>query len=66
VTFVHDIQEQPWGQRVARLRDPDGHLVEIGEIMEAVVRRLRGQGLAAEEIRARTGMPMEFIEEAAR
>jgi catechol 2,3-dioxygenase-like lactoylglutathione lyase family enzyme len=62
VAFVHAIQEQPWAQRVARLRDPDGHLVEIGEAMEAVVRRLRGQGLSAEEIRARAGMPREFME----
>lgn len=31
--IVHDIVEQPWGQKVFRFLDPDGHLVEIGERM---------------------------------
>jgi catechol 2,3-dioxygenase-like lactoylglutathione lyase family enzyme len=35
IEFIHEIQLQPWGQRVMRLYDPDGHIVEIGEPMEA-------------------------------
>jgi catechol 2,3-dioxygenase-like lactoylglutathione lyase family enzyme len=35
VEFIHSIREEPWGQRVMRLYDPDGHIVEIGEPMEA-------------------------------
>jgi catechol 2,3-dioxygenase-like lactoylglutathione lyase family enzyme len=31
VNLIHPIEVQPWGQRVVRLYDPDGHAVEIGE-----------------------------------
>jgi catechol 2,3-dioxygenase-like lactoylglutathione lyase family enzyme len=64
VAFIHTIQEQPWGQRVMRLYDPDGHVIEIGETMDATVWRLYGQGLSTGRIREKTGMPMEFVEQA--
>jgi len=62
VEFIHAIQEQPWGQRMMRLYDPDGHIVEIGETMEEVVRRYHRQGGSIESIREKTAMPREFIE----
>lgn len=37
VEFIHEIKEQPWGQRVTRFYDPDYHIVEAGESMESVV-----------------------------
>lgn len=61
--FLHDIREQPWGQRVMRVYDPDGHIVEIGETMEAVVWRFNSQGQTIEQICARTGMPKAFVEQ---
>jgi len=64
VEFIHPILEQPWGQRVMRLYDPDGHIVEIGESMEAAVWRLYKQGLPVDLISEKTGMPREFIEAA--
>jgi len=63
VDFVHMIQEQPWGQRVMRLYDPDGHIVEIGEAMEAVVWRFYSQGLSVDRIIEISAMPREFIEQ---
>lgn len=30
VKFIHDIVDLPW-QRLFRIYDPDGHIVEIGE-----------------------------------
>jgi catechol 2,3-dioxygenase-like lactoylglutathione lyase family enzyme len=57
-------REQPWGQRVIRLYDPDGHIIEIGESMEAVVRRLHAQGQPVEAISARTLMPPDFVRQA--
>ena len=30
-TLIHGIQMQPWNQKVFRVYDPDGHIVEIGE-----------------------------------
>lgn len=29
--ILHPIKKQAWGQLVFRFRDPDGHIVEIGE-----------------------------------
>lgn len=31
VVFIHEIKPCPWGERVLRVRDPDGHIVEIGD-----------------------------------
>lgn len=62
VEFIHPICEQPWGQRVMRFYDPDGHVIEIGETMEAVVWRFHEQGLPIDLIMQRSSMPREFIE----
>lgn len=63
VEFIHPICEQPWGQRVMRFYDPDGHILEIGETMQAVVWRLHQQGLSMERINEKSAMPREFIEQ---
>lgn len=62
VEFIHPICEQPWGQRVMRFYDPDGHIIEIGETMEAVVWRFHEQGLSVDHISQKSSMPREFIE----
>ena len=59
--LAHGIREQPWGQRVFRLYDPDGHIVEIGEPLEAVARRFLKLGLPPEEVSTRISMPLEFV-----
>ncbi len=58
---VHAMKVQPWGQRCFRVRDPDGHIVELAEPMETVVRRLAAAGLAEQEIAAATMMPPGFV-----
>lgn len=64
VEFIHTVREQPWGQRVMRFYDPDGHVIEIGEPMEVVVRRFHEQGLSVSDIVKRTSLPREFVERA--
>lgn len=64
VAFVHPLREQPWAQRVFRCLDPDGHMVEVGESLEATARRLVGGGMNAEAAAKRMGMPAEFVENA--
>jgi catechol 2,3-dioxygenase-like lactoylglutathione lyase family enzyme len=61
-TFVHPVREQPWGQRVLRVCDPDGHLVEIGESMSVVVRRLLDGGADVGAVASHTAMPLEFVQ----
>ena len=62
IEFIHSIREQPWGQRVMRFYDPDGHVIEVGETMQAVVWRFYEQGLPIDMISEKSGMPREFIE----
>lgn len=61
VRFVHELREQPWGQRVMRFYDPDENVIEVGESMEAVARRFHGQGMTPAEICRRTSLPPEFV-----
>ncbi len=65
IQFVHDLIEQPWGQRVLRVYDPDRTIVEIGEPMSAVIIRYLRAGQSAEEIARKTFMPMEIINQIA-
>jgi catechol 2,3-dioxygenase-like lactoylglutathione lyase family enzyme len=62
VTFVHPIREHPWGQRVLRVYDPDGHIIEVGEPMPVVIERLLDAGDTVEAVIQRTGMPREMVE----
>ncbi|MDV2481996.1 glyoxalase/bleomycin resistance/dioxygenase family protein [Methanoculleus sp. Wushi-C6] len=63
--YVHELREQPWEQRVVRFYDPDQHIVEVGEPMESVAKRLLASGLSVEEVAGRTLMPVEFVGELA-
>jgi len=66
VAFVHPLLEQPLGQRVFRFYVPDGHIVEIGEPVQAVIRRFLGQGMSEEETARRSSMPLEIVQQVAR
>ncbi len=61
VTFVHPLQTAPWQQQTVRFLDPDGNLIEVGEGMDTVARRLAGEGLGPDEVAGRTLMPIEFV-----
>jgi catechol 2,3-dioxygenase-like lactoylglutathione lyase family enzyme len=61
VPFLHDIHEEPWGQRTIRFFDPDNHLIEIGESMKQFVSRFYDQGLTIEEVSKRTSVPVEEV-----
>ena len=62
--FIHPVREQPWGERVFRVYDPDGHILEIGESLEAAARRFQRDGKTVEWIMEKIGMPREFVEQA--
>jgi hypothetical protein len=61
ITFVHEIREQPWRQRVIRIYDPDQHIIEIGESLEHLSFRLYQEGKSLDEITKIIMMPAEFI-----
>ena len=56
-----DVVEHGWGQRVARLYDPDGHLIEVGENMGIVVRRFLASGMTMEEVSVRMDVSVEDL-----
>ncbi len=43
VELVHPVQDMPWGQRLIRFYDPDGHIIEVGESMQTVICRFCGR-----------------------
>lgn len=59
--LVHDIKEQPWGQRVVRFYDHDRHIIEVGETMEFVIRRFLKEGMTPEEVADKTMYPLTYI-----
>ena len=56
VKFLHEINEEEWGQRTIRFFDPDNHLVEIGDTMRTFVLRLFKQGLTTSQISDKRGL----------
>ncbi len=61
VSFVHEIREQPWRQKVVRIFDPDKHIIEIGESLEHLVLRLNQEDMSADQIIRITGIPSEHV-----
>ena len=65
VELVHAPLEHRWGQRVVRLLDPDGHVLEIAEPLSAVCRRFFDQGMTIEEVAARMDVTAAYVRELA-
>lgn len=57
VCFLHEIHEEAWGQQTIRFFDPDQHLIEIGESLEMLVKRLFAEGMSVEAISNKTHIP---------
>ena len=62
IEYLHDAKEQPWGQRAIRFYDPDGHIIEVGEDMKAVINRFLSSGMSKEETAKRIGASLEDME----
>lgn len=58
---IHSIREMAWGQRCFRIRDTDGHIVEVGEPMPLVIKRFLDEGMAPEAVAERTMAPIEMV-----
>ena len=41
ISYVHAPITHSWGQRVVRIYDPDGHIIEIGENIAMVVSEVK-------------------------
>jgi catechol 2,3-dioxygenase-like lactoylglutathione lyase family enzyme len=59
--ILHDLMEEPWGQRTIRFYDPDNNLIEVGETMEKFVGRMAVLGMSLEQISAKTTIPLVIV-----
>jgi catechol 2,3-dioxygenase-like lactoylglutathione lyase family enzyme len=61
VEYVHPVKECPWKQRVLRIYDPDRHIIEIGESMPMLFKRLMAEGHSLEDTARLTGHPVAYV-----
>lgn len=61
IRYVHPPKMHDWQQRVVRIFDPDGHMIEIGEAMAVIAKRFLAEGKTAEETAALIQHPIEFV-----
>lgn len=61
VKFLHEINEELWGQRTVRFYDLDGHLIEIGESMPVFLRRIYEEVKTIEGTAKRTYMEEDLV-----
>ena len=62
IEFVNPCIEHDWGQRVVRIYDPDMHVIEVGETLEYVARRLLKAGMTVEQVAKKTQLPPSQVE----
>lgn len=62
IEYVNPPMEHDWGQRIIRIYDLDRHVIEIGESMEYVARRLLKSGMTAEQTADKTQLPLSQVE----
>ncbi|MGD9808620.1 MAG: VOC family protein [Deferribacterales bacterium] len=61
LNILNPLAEQPWGQLLFRVYDPDGTIVEIAESIFDTFRRLQTEGLSLEQISAKTFTSVEDL-----
>ena len=61
ICYVHPLFEHRWGQRVVRFYDPDGHVIEVGERLDVVIRRFIEAGLSVAETAERMDIPIGMV-----
>lgn len=61
IQFLHELHEEPWGQRTLRFFDRDNHLIEIGEPLPVFIGNMYRKGMTVEEIEKKSGVPQETI-----
>lgn len=61
IRYFHKPMEHTWGQRVVRICDPDGHVIEVGEAMDFVAKRFYEAGMSLEEVSEKTQLPLDQV-----
>ena len=59
--YIHGVEEMSWGQRIVRFYDPDFHIIEVGEPMDAVIKRMFKSGMTVEQVSEKSQYPIEYV-----
>lgn len=62
VKRLHDVKQYEWKQRVIRIYDPDGHIIEVGESMESVAFREFSKGHSVQKTAELIQHPIDLVE----
>jgi len=60
--ILHNLEEEEWGQYTIRFYDPEGNLVEIGESLRTMVKRMQQSGMGVDAIRKKSGLQKRMVE----
>lgn len=62
VEMIHGVRMHPWGQKVFRCYDFDGHCIEVDEYLRVTAQRLQAQGMMPSQIGTQFGMPQQAVD----
>jgi len=62
IALIGESGTMPWGQKVIRFYDPDSHIIEVGEDLAVMMKRLHADGLTVDELVEKTFMKKGIIE----
>ena len=62
IQLIGENATMPWGQKVIRFYDPDKHIIEVGEDLSVMMKRLHAEGLTVDELVSKTFMKKGMIE----
>lgn len=61
IKMLHPVFEHSWGQRCIRFYDEDGHIIEVGENLNIVIKRFLDNGLSVEETATKMDVSTDYI-----
>lgn len=61
--ILHNVEEEEWGQYTIRFYDPEGNLLEIGESLKCMSKRMHASGMSVEEITKKSGLNKKVVRE---
>ena len=64
INKLHEMHEEPWGQKTIRFYDYDMNIIEVGEELKVFLERMFNSGMKIEEISKKTGITIEDITKA--
>ncbi|WP_455682564.1 VOC family protein [Thomasclavelia sp.] len=62
VDVLEGVITMPWGQKIIRFYDPDNHIIEVGEDLAVMIKRLYKDGMSIDQLVEKTYMKKGIIE----